>query len=45
MKGQATVESKVVGGTVPKVYPGVEKGLNSVMDRILAGFPSLTRLR
>jgi elongation factor G len=34
-------ESKVVGGTVPKEYiPGVEKGLNSVMNAgILAGFP------
>ena len=34
-------ESKIVGGTVPKEYiPGVEKGLNSVMNAgILAGFP------
>ena len=34
-------ESKVVGGTVPKEYiPGVEKGIQSVMDSgPLAGFP------
>ncbi len=34
-------ESKVIGGTVPKEYiPGVEKGLNSVMNSgPLAGFP------
>ena len=34
-------ESKIVGGTVPKEYvPGVEKGINSVMDSgPLAGFP------
>ena len=34
-------ESKIVGGSVPKEYiPGVEKGLNSVMNAgILAGFP------
>ncbi len=34
-------ESKVVGGSVPKEYvPGVEKGINSVMDSgPLAGFP------
>lgn len=34
-------ESRVVGGTVPKEYvPGVEKGINSVMDSgPLAGFP------
>lgn len=36
-------ESKVVGGNVPKEYiPGVEKGIQSVMDGgILAGFPLL----
>ena len=34
-------ESKIVGGSVPKEYiPGVEKGLNSVMENgLLAGFP------
>ncbi|PJE30203.1 Elongation factor G [Pseudooceanicola marinus] len=34
-------ESKIVGGAVPKEYiPGVEKGINSVMDSgPLAGFP------
>jgi elongation factor G len=34
-------ESRVVGGSVPKEYiPGVEKGINSVMDSgPLAGFP------
>ncbi|MCC6009271.1 MAG: elongation factor G, partial [Rhodobacteraceae bacterium] len=34
-------ESKIVGGTVPKEYvPGVEKGIQSVMDSgPLAGFP------
>jgi len=34
-------ESRIVGGTVPKEYiPGVEKGINSVMDSgPLAGFP------
>jgi elongation factor G len=34
-------ESKIVGGSVPKEYvPGVEKGINSVMDSgPLAGFP------
>src|SRR5450756_1392190 len=34
-------ESKVVGGAVPKEYiPGVEKGLNSVMNSgVVAGFP------
>ncbi|MCR9089483.1 MAG: elongation factor G [Rhodobacteraceae bacterium] len=34
-------ESKIVGGNVPKEYiPGVEKGINSVMDSgPLAGFP------
>ena len=34
-------ESKIVGGSVPKEYiPGVEKGLQSVMDAgVLAGFP------
>jgi elongation factor G len=34
-------ESKIVGGAVPKEYmPGVEKGLNSVMDLgPLIGFP------
>ncbi len=34
-------ESKIVGGVVPKEYiPGVEKGINSVMDSgPLAGFP------
>jgi len=34
-------ESRVVGGAVPKEYiPGVEKGINSVMDSgPLAGFP------
>jgi elongation factor G len=34
-------ESKVIGGAVPKEYiPGVEKGINSVMDSgPLAGFP------
>jgi elongation factor G len=34
-------ESRIVGGTVPKEFiPGVEKGLNSVMNAgILAGFP------
>ena len=34
-------ESRVVGGSVPKEYiPGVEKGINSVMDYgPLAGFP------
>ena len=34
-------ESKVVGGSVPKEYiPGVEKGLDSVMDSgVVAGFP------
>ena len=34
-------ESKIVGGTVPKEYiPGVEKGIQSVMDfGPLAGFP------
>ncbi|WP_296642899.1 elongation factor G [Roseinatronobacter sp.] len=36
-----TFESRIVGGTVPKEYiPGVEKGINSVMDSgPLAGFP------
>jgi elongation factor G len=35
------VESKIVGGAVPKEYiPGVEKGLNSVMSSgVVAGFP------
>src|SRR6202142_706942 len=35
------VESKVVGGSVPKEYiPGVEKGLNSVLGSgVVAGFP------
>jgi elongation factor G len=34
-------ESRIVGGSVPKEYiPGVEKGINSVMDSgPLAGFP------
>ena len=34
-------DSKVVGGSVPKEYvPGVQKGLESVMDNgLLAGFP------
>ena len=34
-------ESKIVGGAIPKEYiPGVEKGINSVMDSgPLAGFP------
>ncbi|MCO5131140.1 MAG: elongation factor G [Xanthobacteraceae bacterium] len=34
-------ESKIVGGAVPKEYiPGVEKGLNSVMNSgVVAGFP------
>ena len=34
-------ESKIIGGTVPKEYiPGVEKGIQSVMDSgPLAGFP------
>jgi elongation factor G len=34
-------ESRIVGGAVPKEYiPGVEKGINSVMDSgPLAGFP------
>ena len=34
-------DSKIVGGSVPKEYiPGVEKGINSVMDSgPLAGFP------
>ncbi len=34
-------ESKIVGGAIPKEYiPGVEKGVNSVMDSgPLAGFP------
>jgi elongation factor G len=34
-------ESKIVGGSIPKEYiPGVEKGINSVMDSgPLAGFP------
>jgi translation elongation factor EF-G len=34
-------ESKIVGGSVPKVYiPGVEKGLNSVLNSgVVAGFP------
>jgi elongation factor G len=34
-------ENKVVGGSVPKEYvPGVEKGIQSVMDNgLLAGFP------
>ena len=34
-------ESKIVGGAVPKEYiPGVEKGLESVLDTgVLAGFP------
>ena len=34
-------EAKIVGGAVPKEYiPGVEKGINSVMDSgPLAGFP------
>ena len=34
-------ESRVVGGSIPKEYiPGVEKGINSVMDSgPLAGFP------
>ena len=34
-------ESKIVGGAVPKEYiPGVEKGIQSVMDSgPLAGFP------
>ncbi|MCH8476278.1 MAG: elongation factor G, partial [Opitutales bacterium] len=36
-----TFESRIGGGTVPKEYvPGVEKGINSVMDSgPLAGFP------
>jgi elongation factor G len=36
-------ESTVVGGNVPKEYiPGVEKGIQSVMDSgPLAGFPML----
>jgi elongation factor G len=36
-------ESKIVGGAVPKEYiPGVEKGINSVMNAgPLAGFPML----
>jgi elongation factor G len=39
--GGYVFESTVVGGSVPKEYiPGVEKGLNSVMNNgILAGFP------
>ena len=34
-------ESRIVGGAIPKEYiPGVEKGINSVMDSgPLAGFP------
>ena len=34
-------ESKIVGGSIPKEYiPGVEKGIESVMDSgPLAGFP------
>ena len=34
-------ESRIVGGSIPKEYiPGVEKGINSVMDSgPLAGFP------
>ena len=37
----SSFESKVIGGSVPKEYiPGVEKGINSVMNSgILAGFP------
>ena len=36
-------ENKIVGGSVPKEYiPGVEKGIQSVLDTgILAGFPML----
>jgi elongation factor G len=36
-----TFESKIVGGSIPKEYiPGVEKGIESVMDSgPLAGFP------
>ena len=35
------VESKIIGGSVPKEYiPGVEKGLNSaVQNGVIAGFP------
>ena len=36
-------DSKIVGGSVPKEYiPGVEKGINSVLETgVLAGFPML----
>ena len=36
-------ESQIVGGSVPKEYiPGVEKGINSVLETgVLAGFPML----
>ena len=36
-------ENKIVGGAIPKEYiPGVEKGINSIMDAgLLAGFPML----
>ena len=36
-------ENKIVGGAIPKEYiPGVEKGIQSIMDAgLLAGFPML----
>ena len=36
-------ENKIVGGAIPKEYiPGVEKGINSIMDSgLLVGFPLL----